>query len=100
MQDKLNDINSRQDALNISYTMDELVRGQDYWVNKLLGRPIKGLGSKDIPVKYQGKEQMSYETEKVLSTLTMSDLDELRPHVIDAKSYQLVNLISSLPLVR
>ena len=63
--------------------MDELVRGQDYWVNKLLGRPIKGLGSSNVAVKYQGKEAMSYETEKVLKTLTMSDLDELRPYVID-----------------
>ena len=81
MQEKLNEVFERQAELNVSYTMDELVRGQDYWVNTLLGRPIKEEGADGIDPNIAAIR--AYETDEVMYTLTMSDLDELRPLVID-----------------
>ena len=43
MMKKLEIIYENQSALDIDYTMDELIQGQHYWVNTTLERPINGI---------------------------------------------------------
>ena len=43
MTNKITTVFEIQEALNIDYTMDELVVAQDYWVNTTLDRPVRGL---------------------------------------------------------
>ena len=84
MRDKLDTVYKQQYALNINYTMDELVIGQDYWINTILKRPVRGLNGYD-PIAEETKADAAnlYESEKVISTLTMSDLDEMKALVVD-----------------
>ena len=63
--------------------MDELVRGQDYWINTMLGRPVKGLLNQPGNSGAQSEYLQAYESETIFHTLTQSDLDELRPYVVD-----------------
>ena len=47
MNDKVHNVFDNQKLLDVEYTLNELVIGQDYWVNTLLDRPVRGLNGYD-----------------------------------------------------
>ena len=49
MHERVETIDAKQEALNIDYSIDELIIAMDYWINSIHGRPIKGLGEVIAP---------------------------------------------------
>ena len=47
MNEKVHNVFDNKKILEIEYSLDELVLGQDYWVNTLLDRPVRGLNGYD-----------------------------------------------------
>ena len=47
MNEKVHNVFDNRKLLDIEYSLDELVLGQDYWVNTLLDRPVRGLNGYD-----------------------------------------------------
>ena len=47
MNEKVHNVFDNRKLLDVEYSLDELVIGQDYWVNTLLDRPVRGLNGYD-----------------------------------------------------
>ena len=73
---KVQTVDSIQGNLGIEYTTDELVVAIDYWINRELDRPIKGLGVVEPPEVAPAEEKFLGGGEKVVA-------DHEPPVVID-----------------
>ena len=75
MHERVESIDAKQEALNIDYSIDELIIAMDYWINTIHGRPIKGLGEVVAPQivaaeeKFLGGEEITtiLDTESVVT---------------------------------
>ena len=66
---KVQTVDSIQGNLGIEYTTDELVVAIDYWINRELDRPIKGLGVVEPPEVAPAEEKFLGGGEEVVADL-------------------------------
>ena len=92
MQSKLDMVFDSMNALNINYTMDELVHGQDYWVNTTLGRPIRGIDFDTVP----GDREMATPVNTGLAPMAVEDAS----NIIEVQALDVTEVVVQPPALK
>ena len=110
---KVQTVDSVQGSLGIEYSRDELTVAIDYWINKQLNRPIKGLGivepSEVVPAEEKflgGSEELVADLEPLVEkdnelivgdTVISSSLPEEPVATIEQQALDVTEVIVSPP---